>query len=106
MESGSTILFKNYISKNTSNTQNYIMAAYELIKELEALPYFNDLLKAGIVPVNWIDYKVIYEFYVRELKRLKALKEPNCKGLAKTNTADEYKISERSVYLIIQKMRG
>lgn len=76
------------------------MVAYELIKELEQLPYFNQLLKSGLLPINWIDYKVIYEFYLNELK------VQDSKTQALTNTSTEFNISERSVYLIIQKMRG
>lgn len=76
------------------------MSTYDLINKLEKLDYFNELLKSGLVPVNWIDYKVIYEFYKKERISCKYRKQ------ALTNTADEFSISERSVYLIIQKMNG
>lgn len=76
------------------------MSTYDLINKLEKLDYFNELLKSGLVPVNWIDYKVIYEFYKKERSNCKYRKQ------ALTNTADEFSISERSVYLIIQKMKG
>jgi len=84
------------------------MVAYELIKKLEALPYFKDLLKQGIIPINWVDYKVIYEFYQNELKRLKADKWKSNKiaRQAKINTSEEFGISERFVYLIIKKMNA
>ena len=83
------------------------MANYELISKLEKLDYFNSLLKGGIIPVNWIDYKVIYEWYLNELKRLSPSGKPTpkIKRQAKSNTAEEYSISEVQVYRIIQKMR-
>ncbi len=76
------------------------MSTYDLIEKLEKLDYFNDLLKSGIVPLNWLDYKVIFEFYKVERSREKFKKQ------ALTNTADEFNVSERTVYLIIQKMKG
>lgn len=76
------------------------MSTYELIEKLEKLDYFNDLLKSGLVPLNWLDYKLIYEFYRGERKKEKFKKQ------ALTNTADEFNVSERTVYLIIQKMKG
>lgn len=72
---------------------------YELISKLEKLPYFNKLLMQGILPTNWKNYKDIYEFYLVEKKSEKG------KQLI-TNVAEKYKISERSVYLIVQKMES
>ena len=82
------------------------MATYDLIKELEALKSFPKLVKRGIIPVNWIDYKVIYEFYLLELEKLKTdgVIKHGDKRQAKENTAEEYGISERTVYLIAKKM--
>lgn len=76
------------------------MVAYELIQKLEDLPYFNELLKRGLVPINWMDYKLIFEFYESELKKEKFRKQ------ALTNTAVEFNVSERTVYLIIKKMKN
>lgn len=76
------------------------MNVYDLINKLEKLDYFNELLKSGLIPVNWLDYKVIFEFYQVERKKEKLRKQ------ALTNTADEFGVSERTVYLIIQKMKG
>lgn len=70
---------------------------YELISKLEKLPYFNELLKQGILPLNWKNYKDIYEFYLLEKKKEKG------KQLV-TNVAENFRISDRSVYLIVQKM--
>lgn len=75
------------------------MVAYELMKELEQLPYFKDLLKQGIVPMSWIDYKVIYEFYLVESK-----KETGIQLIS--NVANEFNVSERLIYKIVQKMKG
>lgn len=84
------------------------MFTYELITELEKLDYFPSLLKRGIIPVNWIDYKVIYEFYLKELDSLKVKgsASPKIKRQAKSNTAEEFSVSEVQVYRIIQKMKG
>lgn len=76
------------------------MSTYDLIEKLEKLDYFNDLLKRGLVPLNWLDYKVIFEFYTAERKKQKFNKQ------ALTNTAQEFNVSERTVYLIIQKMKS
>lgn len=76
------------------------MTAYKLIQQLEDEGKLNSLLSRGIVPINWVDYKLIYEYYQgqaeKEQKRMQAI----------TNTAEEFNISERSVYVIIQKMRS
>lgn len=72
---------------------------YELISKLEQLEYFPKLLRTGIIPINWLDYKVIYEFYLIESKKASG------KQLI-TNVAQEFNISERKVYFIVQKMNG
>lgn len=75
------------------------MVTYELISKLEKLPYFNELLKQGILPSNWSVYKSIYDYYLQEKEKTKG------KQLI-TNVAEKFNISDRSVYLIIQKMEG
>ena len=40
------------------------MALYQIIQELEHLDYFPDLVNKGIIPSTFIDYKVIYEYYL------------------------------------------
>jgi len=72
---------------------------YELITKLEKLDYFNDLLKQGIVPINWTTYKQIYEFYCVEKQKEKG------KQLI-TNVCEKFRLSESSVYEIIKKMKG
>jgi len=75
------------------------ITTYKLLNKLESFSGFKELIKRGIIPVNWVEYKMIYEFHKMELKRLNGAKRQ-----AKTNTAEEFKISERSVYLILEKM--
>lgn len=83
---------------------------YELIKKLEALDFFSEIMTSGLIGMNWIDYKVIYEFYIKQLSVLNlsdqpsARKRSNVRRQAKTNTAEEFNISEVLVYKIIQKM--
>lgn len=74
------------------------MVTYELLEELKKLPFYDQLLSAKIIPRIHIDHKEIYEFY-------KSQKDATG-VMAKTNTAEEFNISERSVYLIVKKMRG
>lgn len=74
-------------------------STYKLLLRLEKLPYFNDLLLSGIVPVNVLDYKVIYEYYLVECENEEK------KTQALTNTAIEFGVSDRTVYDIIRKMR-
>lgn len=83
---------------------------YQLIKKLEKLDFFKDLLSSGIIPVNWIDYKVIYEFYMNEVniltlnKVMSSQELRSAKRTAKTITAEQFSIGESSVYQIIKKM--
>ncbi|UAB84346.1 hypothetical protein INR75_19685 [Zunongwangia sp. SCSIO 43204] len=74
------------------------MAVYQLLHKLENLPFYNKLFTTGIVPMIWLDYKLIYEFYLEELKSQKKVQ-------AITNTAEEFNLSERSIYSIIRKMK-
>lgn len=79
-----------------------VATTYDLIEKLEQLDYFNDLLKNGIVPTNWLDYKCIYEFYIREVEKLDD--SVKSKRQAKSNTAEEFNISEAHVYRIVKMM--
>jgi hypothetical protein len=85
-----------------------MVANYELILQLEKLDYFNKLVKKGILPLSWKNYKEIYEFYLVEKNKLKLNKWTKKKTFrqAKSNTSEKFNISERSVYLIIQKMEN
>ena len=76
-----------------------MVTAYTLISKLEKLDYFNQLVMQGILPSNWKTYKEIYDFYLDEKEKEKG------KQLI-TNVAEKFNISERSVYLIVQKMEN
>lgn len=76
-----------------------VVTAYTLISKLEKLDYFNQLVMQGILPSNWKTYKEIYDFYLDEKEKEKG------KQLI-TNVAEKFNISERSVYLIVQKMEN
>lgn len=83
---------------------------FQLLEKLEKLPYFSQLLATGIIPVNWITYKQVFEFYNNEVKRLTLNKTLSSGELGEirrtsiTTTAEEFRIGESSVYRIIQKM--
>ena len=76
-----------------------MVTASTLISKLEKLDYFNELVMQGILPSNWKTYKEIYDFYLDEKEKEKG------KQLI-TNVAEKFNISERSVYLIVQKMEN
>ena len=81
-------------------------ATYELIKKLEQLDYFPQILTSGLIPMNWIDYSVIYEFYLKDLETILKGEPSNQKARrqSKANTAEEFNIGESSVYRIIKLM--
>lgn len=86
------------------------LTTYALIKKLESLDYFPQLITSGLFPMNWLDYKTIFEFYENEVKRLTLNKDLSAQELrqakrtAKTITSEEFRIGESTVYQIIQKM--
>lgn len=84
------------------------MVAYDLIKELEKLPYFNDLLMKGVVAINWIDYKLIYDFYINEVEQLRAkgFSITKSKVQARYNTCEEFSIGESSMRWILKKLKS
>lgn len=76
------------------------MTNYELISALQRMDCFSQLLIKAILPMYWIDYKVIYEFYCQE--KSKDLGHSQ----VVTNTAEEYGISEKHVYKIKKRMES
>ena len=70
---------------------------YELIKDLENDPRFFILIKKGIISLSLIARKCYYERYLQEL-------DCNDKPQAISNAAEEYNVSERSVYSAIKYM--
>lgn len=76
------------------------MVKYELLSKLQKLPYYNELLKQGIVPLTLVDYKVIYEFYCRE-------KASGTRGgQLITNVGEEFSIGDRMVYVVVKSMES
>jgi hypothetical protein len=63
---------------------------YELAKKIETDPFSLTLMKRGILSLIILDYKVYYERYLLE-------KKGERKGIAITNTADEFKVSEGTI---------
>lgn len=70
-----------------------MVSNYQLLEKLEKLPYFNSLLKQGIIPINWIDYKVIFEFYVEEVKAISK------KGFSKATSERQAKDKRKKIQL-------
>lgn len=70
---------------------------YELIKTVENDSLFLNLLRKGLIPLSVLDRKCYYERYKLE-------RETNNKMQSITNTAEEYKVSERTIYNAIKFM--
>ena len=75
------------------------MSTYELIAKLSQLDYFKDLLKQGIVPINWTNYKQIYEFYQQEKQHAKG------KQLV-TNVCEKFKKAKAVSMRLLRKWRS
>lgn len=80
------------------------MSRYETISNLG-----DDLIKLmgkGIIPVHILDWKVYYEAYVKQKESLlKEYGKPR-KTWAAGMVADEYDISERTMFSVISFMEG
>lgn len=63
---------------------------YELAKKIEKDSFCLTLMKRGILSLIIFDYKVYYERYLMERKSHR-------KGMAITNTADEFRVSEGTI---------
>lgn len=80
------------------------MTRYETITSLGE--NFIKLMAKGLVPTHLLDWKVYYEAYLTEMEALhKQFGKPR-KTRAAGNVADDYKISERSMFSIIAFMEG
>jgi len=64
---------------------------YQTLKQLSN---FKELISFGIIPMNIFDWVIIYEYYLSE--RL-----INKKMQSYSNTAENYKISERQVMNVV-----
>lgn len=80
------------------------MTRYETITSLG--DDFMKLLGKNLIPVHILDWKVYYEAYLKELDSLQMkygkLKKTRAAGIV----ADNFKISERSIFTIIAFMEG
>ena len=72
---------------------------YNLIKKIENDSLFIILLKKGLIPLSILDRKCYYERYLLE-------RTTNGKLQSITNTADEYNVSERTIYNAIKLMEN
>lgn len=69
---------------------------YEFIKNLDKETYLS-LIKRGFIPIHIMDWLLIYEHFLKEKKNHK-------KSVAITFCQDEFNVSERQIYKIIEKM--
>lgn len=82
------------------------MSLYQIILKLEQLDYFPELIKKGIIPAIFIDYKVIYEYYLSQVPTLHKSEKLNRshRRKAKVIAAEEFNLSEAQVYKIVRKL--
>jgi len=71
---------------------------YEIIKKIENDDFCLDLIRRGIITLKILDYKVYYERYISELQRVSI-----CQAI--TNTAEEFRVSERTIRNAINYMK-
>lgn len=77
-----------------------MVSIYELITKLSKSENFDLLLKSGIVPVQYLDYKIIYEHYCKE--KAKGIRHAD----AIIYTADEFGCSESYIWKIKYKLES
>lgn len=66
------------------------MVRSELIKSMEELGLFTPLLQKGIISLKIMSYKVYYERFKQEEQRFGKVQ-------ALTNTADEFRVTEKTI---------
>lgn len=71
---------------------------YEIVKKIESDPFCLELLRRGIISLKILDYKVYYERYISELQRVSI-----CQAIS--NTAEEFRVSERTIRNAINYMK-
>jgi hypothetical protein len=69
---------------------------YQTIK---LIPNLNKLISLGIIPINVLDWIVIYEYYLSERSSLGKM-QSYC------NTAENYKLSERQIMNVVSWMES
>lgn len=70
---------------------------YDLIKQIESNTIFISLIKKGLLPTTILDRKVYYEFYLNQRKQYN-----NSQSIY--NTAEEYRVSERTIRRAVKFM--
>lgn len=72
------------------------MTNYDFLKSIEQ-KLFLELVKRGIIPIHIMDYLLIYETYLNEIKT-------NKKSVCITFCSDKYNLSERTIRRVIEFM--
>ena len=72
------------------------MTNYEFLKNIDEALYY-ELINRGVIPINVMTYKTIYESFLSELKK-------NKKSVAITFCADKYSVTERTIRNVIKFM--
>lgn len=74
------------------------MVNYDFLKSIET-DLFYQMVRRGIIPVHIMDWIVIYEYFLNELKE-------NSKTVSIVATADHYNCSDKTIYNIIKFMKN
>jgi hypothetical protein len=76
-----------------------MVSTYEILNYLKDSGCLNILVKKGIVPITFLDYQHIYNFYLKH-------RENYNKMQAYAVTADDCNVSDSSVRVIVRKMEA
>lgn len=69
---------------------------YEFLNKIDQSLYL-ELIKRGVIPINIMTYRTIYDAYLNELDK-------NKKSVAITFCAEKYNVTEKTIYNIINFM--
>lgn len=76
----------------------------EILVQNEKNPLFLSLLSKGVIPLSVLDKKVYYEFYKLQCQELESESRKGWKMDAITITAEEFNVSENTIYRAIKTM--
>lgn len=76
-----------------------MVSTYELLTELREADKLEPLVRAGVVPITFLDYLTIYERYVLHRKTARKMQSYE-------DTAQELNVSARTVRIVVQKMEA
>lgn len=76
------------------------MGTYKLILKLKEQGLFDEGIRTGVIPFNYSIWFEIYELYLKESER------ETRKMQRYSNVSQKFRISERHVKRIIDKMNG